>query len=182
MINEAARFARTLCDLGRSDVYVAVNVSPRQLAAEDFVAKICEGITDAGVNPGQIEIEITENVLIDSLENSTQKLTELSSQGIRLSLDDFGTGFSSLTYLRNLPVKTLKIDKSFIDRILEDRVQEGFIRSIIDMAHVLSLHVVAEGVETDAQLAKLEQIGCDVVQGYVFSRPVPREEAIRLLI
>ena len=104
----------------------------------------------------------------------------LSSLGVRLSLDDFGTGYSSLTYLRNLPVKTLKVDKSFIDRILADRVQEGFIRSIIDMAHVLSLHVVAEGVETEAQLVKLEQIGCDIVQGYVFSQPVPREEAIGL--
>ena len=99
--------------------------------------------------------------------------------GVRLSLDDFGTGFSSLTYLRNLPVGTLKIDKSFIDRILEDKVQEGFVRSIVDMAHVLGLNVVAEGVETELQLAKLVQFGCDCVQGYVFSRPVSEVEAIR---
>ena len=181
MIGEACRFARALSELGRSEVYVAVNVSPRQLAAEGFVEIVRQSIEEAGIAPSQIEIEITENVLIESLENSKQSLAALNSLGVRLALDDFGTGFSSLTYLRNLPVKTLKIDKSFTARILEDRVQEGFIRSIIDMAHVLSLHVVAEGVETEAQLAKLEQIHCDVVQGYVFSKPVAREEALQLL-
>jgi EAL domain-containing protein (putative c-di-GMP-specific phosphodiesterase class I) len=178
VIGEACRFARTLAEMGRSEVYVAVNVSPRQLAAENFVATVRQCIKQAGVKPGQIEIEITENVFIESLEKSTRKLVELSSFGVRLSLDDFGTGFSSLTYLRNLPVRTLKIDKSFIDRIEEDRVQEGFIRSIIDMAHVLSLNVVAEGVETELQLAKLAEFGCDYVQGYIFSRPVSREEAL----
>ena len=127
-------------------------------------------------------MEITENVLIDSLEDSIRKLDELSALGVRLSLDDFGTGFSSLTYLRNLPVGTLKIDKSFIDRMLQDKVQEDFIRSIIDMAHALGLNVVAEGVETELQLEKLAQFGCDGVQGYVFSRPVSQEEAINFSI
>ena len=180
VVGEACRFARALSEMGRSEVFVAVNVSPRQLAAADFVEIVRRSIREAAIEPGQIEIEITENVLIESLESSKKSLMALSSLGVRLSLDDFGTGYSSLTYLRNLPVKTLKVDKSFIDRILADRVQEGFIRSIIDMAHVLSLHVVAEGVETEAQLVKLEQIGCDIVQGYVFSQPVPREEAIGL--
>ncbi len=179
VIGEACRFARTLSELGRSEVYVAVNVSPRQLAAEDFVEIVHRCIKEAGVKPEQIEIEITENVFIESLEKSTRKLAELSSFGVRLSLDDFGTGFSSLTYLRSLPVGTLKIDKSFIDKINEDRVQEWFIRSIIDMAHVLGLHVVAEGVETELQLEKLAEFGCDYLQGYLFSRPVSPEEALR---
>lgn len=179
VIGEACRFARTLSELGRSEVCVAVNVSPRQLAAEDFVETVRRCINEAGVQSGQIEIEITENVFIESIEKCTGKLAELSSLGVRLSLDDFGTGFSSLTYLRNLPVTTLKIDKSFIDRIDEDQVQEGFIRSIIDMAHVLNLNVVAEGVETELQLAKLNDFGCDYAQGYLFSRPVSREEALR---
>ena len=167
--------------MGRSEVYVAVNVSPRQLVAEDFVETVHRCINEAGIQSGQIEIEITENVFIESLEKSTRKLAELSSFGVRLSLDDFGTGFSSLTYLRNLPVSTLKVDKTFIDKISEDRVQEGFIRSIIDMAHVLGLNVVAEGVETELQLAKLAEFGCDYVQGYLFSRPVSREEALRFM-
>lgn len=160
---------------------MAVNVSPRQLAAEDFVGIVRRCIDEAGIRPQQLEVEITENVLIESMEDSTRKLAELSALGVQLSLDDFGTGFSSLTYLRNLPVKTLKIDKSFTDRMFEDKVQEGFIRSIVNMAHVLSLKVVAEGVETESQLSKLTQFGCDCVQGYVFSRPVPQEDAIRFV-
>lgn len=179
VIEEACRFGRKLADLGRTDLPVAVNVSPRQLAADDFVWIVRRSIGEAGINPQQLEVEITENVLIDSMEDSTRKLGELSALGVRLSLDDFGTGFSSLTYLRNLPVETLKIDKTFIDRIEEDTVQEGFVRSIIEMAHVLALNVVAEGVETEQQLAKLSAFGCDCVQGYVFSRPVSPEEAIR---
>ena len=179
VFGEACRFARILAESGRAQVRVAVNVSPRQLAAEDFVGMVRRSIETAGIRPQQLEVEITENVLIESLKDSNRKLAELSALGVQLALDDFGTGFSSLTYLRNLPVKTLKIDKSFIDRILEDRVQEGFIRSIIDMAHVLSLQVVAEGVETGPQLAKLSQLGCDGAQGYVFSRPVSQADAIR---
>ena len=149
--------------------------------AEDFVNVVRRCIYEAGIEPEQLEVEITENVLIESLEDTTRKLVELSALGVHLALDDFGTGFSSLTYLRNLPVGTLKIDKSFIDKILDDKVQEGFTRSIIDMAHVLSLKVVAEGVEAEAQLSKLTQFGCDCVQGYVFSRPVPLEEALHIM-
>lgn len=181
VIGEACRFSRALSEMGRNQLYVAVNVSPRQLAAEGFVEIVQHCVQEAGIKPGQLEIEITENVFIESMEKSTRKLAELSSLGIQLSLDDFGTGFSSLTYLRNLPVRTLKIDKTFIDRIDEDQVQEGFIRSIIEMAHVLNLKVVAEGVETESQLAKLAEFGCDSVQGYLFSRPVSKEEAICLL-
>ena len=178
VIEEACRFARKIADGGHPEVHVAVNVSPRQLSAEDFVDRIRKSIDEAGIAPEQLEVEITENVLLESLEDSTAKLIELSALGVRLSLDDFGTGYSSLTYLRNLPVGTLKIDKTFIDRMLDGKVEEGFIRSIVDMAHVLDLNVVAEGVETEAQLAKLAQFGCDCVQGYVFSKPVSQEAAL----
>ena len=102
--------------------------------------------------------------------------------GIGISIDDFGTGYSSLTYLRCLPVESLKIDKSFIDKVLDDNVQEGFIRSIIDMAHVLGLNVVAEGVETELQRRKLTQLHCDLAQGYVFSKPVSEAKAIEFLV
>ena len=125
-------------------------------------------------------MEITESVLIDSLAESINKLNELRAVGIRVSLDDFGTGYSSLTYLRTLPVETLKIDKSFIDRLLDSENEARFIKSIINMAQVLKLTVIAEGVETEEQLEKLCQLGCDSVQGYVFSKPVPAEEALRL--
>lgn len=178
VFGEACRFARKLVDMDRKNVHVAVNVSPRQLADDDFVKIVQRSIKEAGIEPETIEVEITENVLIDSLADSTLKLNELKTQGLWLSLDDFGTGFSSLTYLRNLPVGTLKIDKSFIDRMLEDTVQEGFVGSIIDMAHVLGLRVIAEGVETEQQMLKLAQFGCDCVQGYVFSRPISQKGAL----
>ncbi len=175
---EACRFACKLAASGRSHLHVAVNVSPRQLADPDFVAMVCRSINEANIQPSQLEVEITENVLIESMEDSTRKLAALVELGVKLSLDDFGTGYSSLTYLRNLPVATLKIDKTFISGMLDDKVQEGFIRSIIDMAHVLGLHVVAEGVETSPQLEKLTAMACDCVQGYVFSRPLPETAAL----
>ena len=182
VFGEACRFAHKLANLGYHQLHVAVNVSPRQLADADFVAMVRHCLEDANIGPAQLEVEITENVLIESLEDSTRKLEALNALGIKLSLDDFGTGYSSLTYLRNLPVATLKIDKTFIDKILEDKVQEGFIRSIIDMAHVLGLNVVAEGVETEPQLAKLQQFDCDCVQGYLFSKPLTEAAAIEFVL
>ena len=182
VIEEACHFARQLADMGRADLHVAVNVSPRQLEAKDFVDILRRCVNEAQIAPQQLEVEITETALIESLGESIEKLRHLDALGIRLSLDDFGTGYSSLTHLRNLPVETLKIDKSFIDRILDSEEEENFIRSIIEMAHVRKMNVVAEGVETEAQLAKLEQLECDSVQGYVFSKPVIEGEALRLIV
>lgn len=180
-IRQACRFARKLAAMGKEDIRVAVNVSPRQLAADDFVAFVCAAINDTGIKPAQLVIEITENILIASMEDSTHKLSELQALGVCLALDDFGTGYSSLTYLRNLPVGTLKIDKSFIDKIVSDEAQFHFISSIINMAHMLRLRVVAEGVETGEQLERLRECKCDLIQGYFFSRPTSEQEAIMFL-
>lgn len=182
VLRESARFARKLVDMGRADLHVAVNISPRQLAAEDFVETVREVLQYVGIAPLQLEIEVTESVLIESMEDSINKLLSLRDLGIHLALDDFGTGYSSLTYLRQLPVGTLKIDKSFIDEILLDDSQENFVRFIIDMAHSLKLCVLAEGVETQTQLVKLKRLGCDRIQGFVFSRPVPEDEAMQFLL
>lgn len=182
VIVEACRFAHKLADLGQDAIHVAVNISPRQLADENFVEMVRLTLEETGVQPKQLEVEITENVLISSLEDSIHKLGELKAMGVGLSLDDFGTGFSSLTYLRNLPVETLKIDKSFIDKLLEDSMQKDFVRSIIDMAHAIGLKVIAEGVESAVQLEKLTQYDCNCVQGYIFSKPVSQEEALRFSI
>jgi len=182
VVEEACRFARKLAEIGLESIHVAVNISPRQLASEDFVEMVRLTMEGTGVQPNQLEVEITENVLIDSLENSIKKLNELKTMGVGLSLDDFGTGFSSLTYLQNLPVDTLNIDKSFIDKILADSVQKDFVRSIIDMAHAIGLQVTAEGVESAVQLETLAQFSCDCVQGYIFSKPIPSEDALRFSI
>ena len=181
VIEKACRFVRRLSELGFDRLKVAVNISPRQLEATDLVESIETIVADAGISPNQLELEVTENILIESATDVSNKLERLSNLGIGLSLDDFGTGFSSLTYLRTLPVSKLKIDKSFIEGIAEDPIQAGLARSIIEMAHLLDIDVVAEGVETEAQLGILTQFGCDCVQGYVFSRPVSDENAIRCL-
>jgi len=181
VLHEACRFARRLRDMGRGDLRVAVNISPVQLDALDFVESVRKIVTDAGIEPSQLEFEITENVLLVSLEDTTRKLGELNALGVRLSLDDFGTGYSSLTYLRKLPVQTLKVDKSFIDGICRDTGEATLVRSIIQMAHDLQMNVVAEGVETAGQLSHLASCGCDLIQGYIFSRPVPEEIAVEML-
>lgn len=178
VLRQACGFARRLADAGKGHIRVSVNVSPRQLVADDFVATVDQAIDDAGIKPDQLEIEITENALITTLDDSINKLRQLRAIGVHLALDDFGTGYSSLTYMRNLPVDRLKIDKSFIDHIVHDQVQIKFIHSIIHMAHVLGLTVVAEGVESQEQLDRLVACQCDVIQGYLISRPIPEQDAM----
>ena len=182
VLSEACRFARRLADNHMENIRVAVNISPRQLAADDFVERVGECVATAGIKTSQIEIEVTENVLIESMDDSIKKLELLQKKGIHIALDDFGTGYSSLTYLMRLPVGTLKIDKSFIDRILVDEYQSRFVGFIVDMAHTLGLTVVAEGVETQEQLSHLSNAGCDCIQGYVFSRPVAEQDALELRV
>lgn len=181
VLQEACRFARRLADAGQENVHVAVNISPRQLMSDNFVATVRKSIDAAGIEPGRIEIEITESVLIESMEDSVAKLCQLRDIGVILALDDFGTGYSSLTYLRSLPVGILKIDKSFVDNIVNDSTQFQVVGSIIDLGHTLGLLTVAEGVENEEQLNKLKQFGCDRIQGYIYSRPIPEDDAIRFL-
>ena len=178
VLQESCRFARQIADLGFSHLHISVNISPRQLAADDFVATVRASIARAGIDARQLDLEVTESTLISSMEESVDKLIKLRNLGVNVALDDFGTGYSSLTYLRRLPVNTLKIDKSFIDTILDDATQLRFVGFIIAMAHSLDLTVVAEGVENKEQLTCLAQVGCDCIQGYLFSPPVPESEAI----
>ena len=181
VIKEACHFVRLLNEKGLGNLRVAVNISPRQLSEPNFIAVVLESIEENSISPDQLEFEVTESVLIETMEESIKKLIELRKLGFGIALDDFGTGYSSLTYLRRLPVDTLKVDKSFIDGILGDEVQADLVGSIIDMAHTLQLTVVAEGVETEAQADKLHQYHCDCIQGYVFSRPVHENTALALL-
>jgi len=181
VIKEAGHFARQLEDKGLKDLHVAVNISPRQLSEEHFIDMVRDTIQKNSIAPDQLEFEVTESVLMETMEESIQKLMELRTLGVGIALDDFGTGYSSLTYLRRLPVDTLKVDKSFIDGILGDEVQADLVGAIIDMAHTLNLTVVAEGVENEAQAEKLHQYRCDCIQGYVFSRPVHETTALALL-
>lgn len=181
VLEEAARFVRKLSDMGKSAIRVWVNVSPRQLVAEDFVALVSNIINQAGIQPSQLGIEITEHALIASLAESTLTLDKLRQTGVHLAIDDFGTGYSSLTYLKKLPVQIIKIDKSFIEEIVSDEGQLRFVRCIFTLAHVLGLSVVAEGVETQAQFDRLARCQCDFIQGYLISRPISESEAFSFL-
>jgi diguanylate cyclase (GGDEF)-like protein/PAS domain S-box-containing protein len=182
VLREACYFAKYLSDAGYKDMHIAVNVSAHQLTADDFVDSIAGILSATGVMPKQLEIEITESIMLSSVEIIIRKLELLSSMGVSLSLDDFGAGYSSLTYLQRLPVNILKIDKSFIDMILMDKAKPAIIASIVNMAHILNMTVVAEGVEKKEQLDYLGKQNCDMVQGYFISRPLPQERAIEFLI
>ena len=180
-LKEAAGFSRKLSELGHPDVRVVVNVSPRQLMARNFLQVVRDAFEEWELAAGRLEIEITESVFIESVDECVSTLNELRKMGVHLSLDDFGTGYSSLTYLRSLPVQTVKIDKTFIDLITTDPTRLALLTAIIDMAHVLGLAVVAEGVETPEQMERLIACRCDTIQGYLVRRPAPDTEALTIL-
>lgn len=161
--------------------YAAINISPVQIKQPIFLDKVSKIINDMDLPSSLVEVEITENVLLDSIDDNLDKLNELKKLGIKIALDDFGTGFSSLNYLRMLPIDVLKIDKSFIDGICSNKEQNLITDEIIQLSHKLNYRVIAEGVETEQQLSILSEMNCDYVQGYYFSRPVPSEEMENML-
>ncbi|MDU2064574.1 MAG: EAL domain-containing protein [Sporomusaceae bacterium] len=181
VLEEACRFAKELADQGFPDYKISVNVSPRQLADDTFESIVEAAVLVAQIQPRQLTLEITESGLLGCIEESSEKLRRIQAKGFGISLDDFGTGFSSLTYLRKLPVNELKMDKSFIDSIADGLAKEPLIYSVITMAHALKLIVVAEGVETEMQYEYLRSCGCDRIQGYFFSRPLPKLEILQHL-
>lgn len=161
---------------------ISINISAIQYKRRDFITKLTEKIQKYRVKPEEVELEITESVLIEDFEEVKEKLHILREYGIRISLDDFGTGFSSLSYLQGLPIDTLKIDKSFIDTIEGDASSRIITESIVGLVNKLGYESVAEGVETDAQLMYLKNIGCDMIQGYLLDKPMSEEDIDKLLI
>ena len=155
---------------------MVVNLSPRQFRQKHLVQTFTQVLKETGVDPHWLGLEVTESVIMENPEEAIGILCELKALGIELSLDDFGTGYSSLSYLKRFPIDKLKIDQSFVRDITTDPDDEGMVAAIIVMAHQLSIRVVAEGVETEAQLAFLRGQGCDEYQGYYFSRPLPADE------
>lgn len=161
---------------------MSINISAIQYKRKDFVGKLLEIIQRYDVNPSEIELEITESILIEDFEEVKDKLLTLRDYGVKISLDDFGTGFSSLSYLNGLPIDTLKIDKSFVDRVITDESTKIITESIVSMVSKLGYETVAEGVETQDQFDYMQQIGCNIIQGYLLGRPVPAEEIEQMLI
>lgn len=155
---------------------MSVNVSPRQFQSPSLLQDIVDAIRVSGISPDRIELEITESMMANNIENVTATLQELKSHGICISIDDFGTGYSSLSYLANLPIDTLKIDQSFVKGISIKAGSEAIITSILTLVKGLELRVIAEGIELEHQLAFLKEAGCDEGQGYLMGRPMPPEQ------
>ncbi|MCP8466593.1 EAL domain-containing protein [Pseudomonas sp. ZM23] len=184
VIEEACRTCARLLAEGRiavDEFSLSVNISPRQFRQNDFVERVLESLHKAGLPASLLKLEITEGIVIQQLDDTIARMLRLRQAGVHFAMDDFGTGYSSLTYLKRLPVDSLKIDQSFVRDAPNDSNDAEIVRAIIAMGHSLGLELIAEGVETPEQLALLEEQGCHTYQGYLFSRPVPFDDFVALL-
>ena len=170
-------------DAGLKPVTVSVNLSARQFRQEALLKSVARILSETGLRPRHLEMELTESMVMHNAEAAIAILQGLKDLGVQLSVDDFGTGYSSLSYLKSLPIGILKIDRSFVRDISARGGRDGGVlaQAIISLGHSLKLKIVAEGVEDDAQLKFLKAHRCDEAQGYYFSKPVPPEECARLL-
>jgi diguanylate cyclase (GGDEF)-like protein len=175
-LRQACMRAKEWQDAGFHNLSLAVNLSVTQLQSVDLVQRVRAALDETGLPADQLELEITESSAMQSPEISLRVLSELKKLGIRISLDDFGTGHSSLAYLKRLPIDTVKIDQSFVRDIDADPNSAAIVTAIIAMAHSLRLKVIAEGVELEEQAIFLRRYGCDMMQGFLFTKPVPAHE------
>jgi EAL domain-containing protein (putative c-di-GMP-specific phosphodiesterase class I) len=160
---------------------VAVNISATNLGQESFVESVDRLLTATGIPAACLELELTESGVLSDLDTAVARLNQITDLGIRLSIDDFGTGFSSLQYLERFPVSTVKIDRLFVSGMTDGKSNHCIVKSTIDLAHTLGLDVVAEGIETEQVEQALREMGCDYGQGFYFSRPIA-VELLRLML
>ncbi|MBE0621499.1 MAG: EAL domain-containing protein [Burkholderiales bacterium] len=181
VLRTACKQTRAWHEAGLGQIGVAVNLSGRQLEMENLFTVVKAALDDSGLEPGYLELELTESYLVQNPEKAIATLSRLKAIGVSVSVDDFGTGYSSLAYLKRFPLDVLKVDRSFIQDIVADSNDAAITRAVIAMAHSLKLDVVAEGVETEAQLGLLIANNCDAIQGYYFSRPVGADTLAQML-
>jgi len=163
------------------NLHVAVNLSAVQIQQKGFSNLVLGIIKDSGISPQQLELEITETILINNLDIALKDLNQLYNQGISISIDDFGTGYSSLSYLKQLPISALKIDRIFIKDLMTDNYDKNIVKSVISMAHGMGLKVIAEGIEKQEQLSLLKEMSCDEIQGFLISKPVKADKIVSLV-
>jgi EAL domain-containing protein (putative c-di-GMP-specific phosphodiesterase class I) len=168
-------------NMGLSPIQIGVNLSIKQLQQKDFLASLKQILEETNFDPHFLELEITEGIMMDNVQEKIKILHQFRGMGIKLSIDDFGTGYSSLSYLKNLPVDTLKIDRAFIEYIAHNEQDQAIVTSLINLSHSLKLVVIAEGAETKEQVDLLRTFGCNQVQGYYFYKPLPADEIEVLL-
>ncbi len=182
VFRKSAQFFGQLLRKANSDITLSVNISVRHLMKNDFLDEVRDIIRKSGVPASQLEIEITESIMIDSAEKALECIKEIKHMGIKIAIDDFGTGYSSLSYLNNFPANLLKIDKSFIDKMNASDSSKQYVAAIISIGHIMNFDVISEGVEDQEQLETLRSIGCDFIQGYIWGRPMPPEEAEAVML
>jgi predicted signal transduction protein with EAL and GGDEF domain len=176
VLREACRQIRQWSEAGLAPLQTAVNVSAVQLNRGHLVDSVKRALQESGIEPEQLELEITESFVIADRDQSFRSLSQLKEMGVRISIDDFGTGYSSLAYLQQLEVHKLKIDMSFVRDMTSNRGNASIVKAIIALGHSLGLEVVAEGVEEAEQASYLRSLQCDAIQGYLISRPMPAED------
>jgi EAL domain-containing protein (putative c-di-GMP-specific phosphodiesterase class I) len=174
---EACRqLAALRADGGNPALTVSVNVSGRQLASADLATDVATALATHGLAPPNLILEITESVLVEDQRSPIEVLAKIRATGVRIAIDDFGTGYSSLAYLHRLPIDILKIDKSFVDRLIDGNEEAVLAEAIIQIGHALGMQIVAEGIEEEFQRDRLGQMGCDLGQGYWFAHPVDGDQ------
>jgi predicted signal transduction protein with EAL and GGDEF domain len=159
-----------------SEIRVSFNLSARDIGSREAISNIAAIIESSGVSPGRIDMEVTETAMFQDFEQASMSLRMLKAMGIHISLDDFGTGYSSLSYVRKFPLSKIKIDRSFVKDVETDSDCRAIVKSVIDMCRNLKLACIAEGMETENQVSVLRGLGCNMMQGYFFSRPMPAGE------
>jgi len=181
VLHEACRQARAWQMAGLAPVCIAVNISSVELQTPHFAAGVRAVLTETGLEPRHLELELTETFLMQDSRSTAEVLKELKDIGVSIALDDFGTGYSSLSYLKRFPIDALKIDRSFVHDITTDADDASIVTAVIGMGKNLHMRIVAEGVETREQLEFLQEHGCPQGQGFYFSRPLPAEQFGELL-
>jgi len=181
VLREVCRQSREWAESGNAVVPISVNISSSQFARDDFADTVAKILRESGMLGTNLVLELTESIVMQGFAETSRQMERLRRLGVRIAIDDFGTGYSSLCYLHRLPIDVLKIDRSFIHSMNEPHGSLPIVEAVVLMAHALGLQVVAEGVETAEQLMTLRQRGCDVIQGYFFSRPVQAKMAAAFL-
>lgn len=182
VLDEACRRIQFIRSRLGVDLPISVNLSPRQFQQSSLLGEVASALDRAGLPSKLLKLEITETMVMDDLDGATEIMKKLNRLGVRLAIDDFGTGHSSLGYLKNFPVHEVKVDRTFVASVADDPVDSAIVAAVVDLADAMGIAAVAEGVETNDQLAVLRKLGCHIAQGYLFSRPVPAHQFDELLI
>ena len=182
VFNKSARFIGNLIKETGADIMLSINVSVKHMMKADFLDELTSILEESGIRPGNLEIEITESIMIKSMEKASECIESIKKMGIQIAIDDFGTGYSSLSYLNSFPANLLKIDKSFIDKMNSSDSSKQYVAAIISLGHIMGIDVISEGVEQEDQLDTLKEIGCDYVQGFIWGRPLPQEDARKVVL